>query len=556
MKKIISVLLSLTMLVSLAGCSGNYIDDNGGITKLSANEANATLSSMLTKVKVTEGNPQVDLDTNEKYIEELPDIDSTYKFTLNGTAECNIEIWTTSEKCGEGNDGWLNKVGESFNNQRNRLSNGKTVSVSIRKVDSVAGLDYIVHGRIPDAWNPSSNLLGNMAESKGIQLNTVTDRLVGNTAGVLMKRSTYDTYTAAHGDVTMRGLVDAVNAQEIVMGLTNAYTSATAMNILAELLTSMNPEAPLSDETEAAFLEFQKNVPPPAYTTAQMRESAKKGFIDVMAMEAQGYSNEPTLSDYVFTPMGVRHDNPVYTFPSVSAERQEALNMFVNYAKNADNQKLASQMGFNQHDEYAGAKAWSGSDLYRAQAMWKKTKSGGKANIAVFVADVSGSMSGQRIFSLRDSLLNSMQYISEDSEIGLVSFSDDVCIELPIDKFEGAHRGKFQSAVKNLTPKNSTHMYSGILVAIDMIQKQKQIEPDANYMIFVLSDGANTGGVSESIVSQLVVSYGIPVHCIGYSADADMGTLKKLASYTEGFSEQVTEENVIYNMRNIFNSQM
>ena len=55
----------------------------------------------------------------------------------------------------------------------------------------------------------------------------------------------------------------------------------------------------------------------------------------------------------------------------------------------------------------------------------------------------------------------------------------------------------------------------------------------------------------------MIASYGIPVHTIGYElGDAGTDELKRLASYTEGFAISVNEENVIYNMRNMFNSQM
>ena len=278
-----------------------------------------------------------------------------------------------------------------------------------------------------------------------------------------------------------------------------------------------------------------------------------------MTMEAQAIANEPTLSNYIFYPIGVRHDNPIYSFNNIAGDNNkvEALNKFIEFATNDANQNLATKMGFNQYNEYSGSEdIWSGDELYRAQALWKKNKSGGKTNVAVFVSDCSGSMKGTKMESLKLSLLNGMQYISTDSEIGLVSFSDDVIIELPIGKLEGIHRSKFQSAVKNMSIRGNTHIYSGTLVAIKMIQDYKQKNPNANFMIFVLSDGENTGGVSEQIVAQLIKSYGITVHCIGYGSDADMDSMKRLASYTEGFSEQINEDNVIYNMKNIFNSQM
>jgi Ca-activated chloride channel family protein len=150
-----------------------------------------------------------------------------------------------------------------------------------------------------------------------------------------------------------------------------------------------------------------------------------------------------------------------------------------------------------------------------------------------------------------------MQYISEDAEIGLVSYSDKVTIELPIGRFEGQHRGRFQSAVKSLQTRGGTYTNSGIVIAIDMIRRhQAETDMDANYMIFVLSDGESTGGVSNNITAQLIVHYAVPVHTIAYGVDASPAEMQQLAGYTEGFSVAVDEENVIYNLRNMFNSQM
>jgi len=291
-----------------------------------------------------------------------------------------------------------------------------------------------------------------------------------------------------------------------------------------------------------------------------MRESAKRGFISVMVMERQAYINEPTLSaDFEFTPFGVRHDMPVYKFEDTPAQVSEVIDLWCNFISNDESQKLGTDMGFNGFDDYKydGVKL-SGTELFNAQALWKANKSGGRPTVAVFVADTSGSMDGSRITALRESMLNSMQYIGEDAEIGLVSYSDQVTVELPIGRFEGAHRGKFQAAVKSLRAAGQTHTYSATLVGIDMIREhQKNSSVEHHYMLFVLSDGLNNGGVSEDIAAQLVASYGIPVHTIGYELCADgLDELRRLASYTEGFAISVNEDNVIYNMRNMFNSQM
>ena len=124
---------------------------------------------------------------------------------------------------------------------------------------------------MPDAWNPSSNLLGKMAESKGVQINTVCDRLVGNVAGVLMDKSQEELLINDYGDTSINSIVQAVLDGKTTFSMTNAYTSATAINSLMSILSVMDSDNPLSTEAENKFSDFQQKVPPPAYTTAQMR---------------------------------------------------------------------------------------------------------------------------------------------------------------------------------------------------------------------------------------------------------------------------------------------
>ena len=86
-----------------------------------------------------------------------------------------------------------------------------------------------------------------------------------------------------------------------------------------------------------------------------------------MTMEAQAIANEPTLSNYIFYPIGVRHDNPIYSFNNIAGDNNkvEALNKFIEFATNDANQNLATKMGFNQYNEYSGSEdIWSGDELY------------------------------------------------------------------------------------------------------------------------------------------------------------------------------------------------
>ncbi|MDR1674830.1 MAG: lipoprotein, partial [Oscillospiraceae bacterium] len=154
-KKLQGILISaLVFTLVLTGCSSiseNY-SDGTDIIKLSEEDADDTLASWIKKLNPKRYDPPVDLDTTDKYIEELPDIDTTFKFSVTGNRLVNVEIWASTEKSGEGNDGWINRVAESFNNQNYTLADGRTVSVSIRSIDAGNSLDYITKGKnIPDA---------------------------------------------------------------------------------------------------------------------------------------------------------------------------------------------------------------------------------------------------------------------------------------------------------------------------------------------------------------------------------------------------------------------
>lgn len=61
----------------------------------------------------------------------------------------------------------------------------------------------------PDVYIPSSYAWGEMLKAKGIGAIKLTDRLIGNTAGILMEPNTYADFTAKYGDVTMDKVLEA-----------------------------------------------------------------------------------------------------------------------------------------------------------------------------------------------------------------------------------------------------------------------------------------------------------------------------------------------------------
>jgi Ca-activated chloride channel family protein len=399
---------------------------------------------------------------------------------------------------------------------------------------------------------------GEMLVANGIKTTKLADRVAGNTAGILMSKSVYDSYTEKYGEVTMDGVLKAAIAGDMVFAYTNPYTSATGMNILCSMLYAFDNTNPLSDSAVDQLVQYQNNAPTAAYTTSILKESAAKGIIDAMVMEEQTYINTPELKNYVYTPAGVRHDHPVYAFPWTDDEEMEVAKMFVDFCLSSDSQTMATERGFNLHEDYVSENyGMTGSDFLSAQKVWKTNKNGTRPTIAVFVTDISGSMNGTRIKSLKNSLLNTMQYIDSSSYIGLVSYSDKVYINLPIAQFDNKQRAYFSGAVKDLDVGGQTATYDAVLVGMQMLVEKSKEVPDANMMLFVLSDGAQNAGYELKRITPIVGGLGISVYTIGYEMnDSDKADLKSLSEINEAVCIDADTDDIVNELRNLFNVNM
>jgi Ca-activated chloride channel family protein len=555
MKKQFALISALALVVILlTGCSSGNTQQAG----LTSDQAVETLNALLTKVGVSTVAPRLDIsDTSlTNAADELPDI-SNYPLSVWGSGAIDVEIVASTEKAGSGMDGWLNLVADNFN-KSNFTLNGKTVSVSIRPIASGLATEYILTGKhVPPAFTPTNELWAEMLASRGIPFELVEKRIAGNTAGILMSKKAYADFTSKNGEVTLEKILNAVLNGNLLLGYTNPYASSTGLNILTAMLQAFDPGDPLSAAAVAKLQAFQTQVPPVAYTTAQMRESAKKGILDAMIMEYQAYSIEPTLSDYVFTPFGVRHDNPVYAMGGISDDQKAVLKMFTDYCLQPQSQSDAKRYGFNALDDYPGQELnLKGAQLFAAQKVWKENKDGGQPVVAVFVADTSGSMDGTPIKELKDSLLNAAQYIGEGNYIGLISYSDSVYINLPIGEFTGKQKAYFNGAVKDLSAGGGTATYDAVLEGVKLLLNKKAELPNAKLMLFVLSDGVQNRGYNIDQITPVVQGLSIPIHTIGYGGSADMTGLTALSNINEASSTKADESNVVYNLRNIFNSQI
>ncbi len=497
----------------------------------------------------------VEYTENDTKAEELPTLDDK-DITVKATTDLYAEVWSSPEKAGQGTDGWLREMAEEFN-KSGATVDGKAASVQVRSMSSGLGVDYIATGKeSPAGYTPSNMLFVNLLSGRGVKTDVVRERMVGNVAGILLDKEHYDALIKKHGSADLKAVTEAVGAGELTMGYTNPFTSSTGLNFLVSTLLRYDASNPLSDKATEGFRQFQSNVPFVALTTVQMRDAAERGSLNGFVTEWQLYTNDPTLSNnYTFVPFGYRHDNPLVACPSASEQQRKILEQFAQYCDD-NGQDLAKRYGFNGKDDYVSeVPEIDGETLVAAQELYKKNKDTGRPVVAVFVADVSGSMSGSPLAELQNSLINSMRYINNDNYVGLVSYSDYVSIDVPIAKFDLNQQALFKGAVENLRAGGGTATFDGIIVAADMVQKAIANTPDAKPMIFVLSDGESGEYVVPfDAMSEVIGGLHIPVYTIGYNANIE--ALQQISSINEAASIDASTDDVTYQLRNLFNANM
>ena len=552
------ILLALAVVVLAAIFGGLFVSRNlGKSTKTVSRESSQrTLEKMIDHIEPQQGTPTkgtVEYAEEDTTFQELPELKDD-SIVVNPTGSNVAEIFASSEKTGSGRDGFLREMASSYNAQKIEV-NGQPAAIRLRTVSSGQQVDYVASGKyIPDGISPSNDLFIRMLEAKGTDVQVISDSLVENYAGIVMPKKVYNDIKETYNGVDVKTIAQAVSDEMIVMGYTNPFTSAAGMNFLVTLLDSYDSGSILSEKATAGFSSFQTKIPFVSMTTGQMRNAAERGTFDAFVSEYQTYLSDANLSQkYEFVPYGYRHNNPLVAV-SGDANKQAILESFAAFCKE-NGAKLAEQDGFNRvPDGYMEmATEYKGDDLIAAQKLYKENKDPVPI-VCVFVADVSGSMDGESLNMLKDSLINSMQYINTDNYIGLVSYSDDVTIELPIEKFDMNQQSLFKGTVENLWATGGTATFDAVCVALDMIEKQMETVPEAKPIVFVLSDGETNRGYSLQEIEGVVTGLKVPVYTICYNGD--IAAMEELSGINEGVNINANTEDVTYQLRQLFNASM
>lgn len=539
---------------------GLFLFRNFGKSDREIDSANAVatidgLYDQLAPRTATPTKAAIDVDDTLDEAEELPDIE-TCVVTVEGGAGAT-EIWSSGEKSGSGTDGWMRELSEAYNAE-GRTVEGGAASIRLRTVSSGLAVDYIASGKAkPAGYTPSNELWVRLLGARGVSSEVISERTVGNLAGIAITNEKRDEMASKYGSTDLKAITDAVAAGELTLGYTNPNTSAAGLNLLAATLDRYDMQDPLSDAAVQGFTAFQANIPFVAMTTQQMRDAAQRGSLDAFVTELQVYNLDRDLQrTHAFLPFGWRHDNPLVAVAGVSAHDRAVLADFASYLA-TEGKSLADSYGFNGMDSYDSESAMpEGATLLHELETYKHAKDAGSTVVAVFVCDVSGSMEGEPISTLQSSLINAMRYIGTNNYVGLVSFNEDVTINLPVAKFDINQQALFKGAVQSLRAIGNTATIDGIVVGAKLAHDMAAEIPGAKPMLFVLSDGQQTTGYFLSDVEDALKALRVPVYTIAYGEYADVNSLNAISSINEAAVINASTDDVAYQLKALFQANV
>ncbi|HCL57772.1 MAG TPA: hypothetical protein DHW82_12300 [Spirochaetia bacterium] len=549
-------------LAVISGCGGYENKTEQELIELSR-------EALKNDIFIQENIPSQIVPKNIENISNLPKLDT---ITLYGETPDNdpnsiyIEVATSTEKgVNEYQDLMLYAV-KKFNDKRETI-NGKTVKIGLRSIASGTAYEMISAGVYkPNGYTPANPLWIELLRYKGVDT-AYLGSVVNNPPGLVMKRERYEKLEEEYKKVDFNLIMELTMQGKIFPGYPSPYSSSTALNFLYSILYEaakkqnqiLSAELITNEIIASAFTEFQKSVKVIGPTTTYLREIFEKygdNSINCFPVEKQdlyvlkknGKLDENAL---VFIPFGkIEHNNPLVSLPWNTKEENEALASFYQYLRSAEIQRHAQNIGFEApNNQFSGLP--DGKLLMTAQSLWKNYKDAGRKVYSVFVVDRSGSMNGEPLLEVKKAMFFSAQYIKRSSEIGLISFSDDITIHLPINEYNNLQQGKYLTAIDDITAGGQTFLFESVLQASLMLEEKKKQDPKGKFYIFLLTDGLALNNNRLSLVVQMVKKSGITVIPVAYNL-SDVNELNALAEANESSIISGKPEDIISKLQMLF----
>lgn len=155
----------------------------------------------------------------------------------------------------------------------------------------------------------------------------------------------------------------------------------------------------------------------------------------------------------------------------------------------------------------------------------------------VCVIDRSGSMSGEKIKLVKDSLKYLVSILEPSDRLALVTFENNAQTLNNFLAMTESNKETIRPLIESIPASGGTNIHVGLETAMLLLKKRKYKNKVSS--IFLLSDGQdnNTGEVLpklEKTMQDLKLDQSFTINTFGYGADHDPETMKRIAEITDG----------------------
>lgn len=523
--------------------------------------------------------------------------------TQEPTADIPVDAVVVTIASSNTKQNWLDLVSSDFNDAQVTTSSGKPIVIEVEHVTSGGSMNAILDGSsMPTVWSPGvdswvqqANDVWQQRANKPITSSSCPST-VYSPLGFAMWRPMaevlgwpdepvgWDTIVALAEDPDGWASYGRPEWGTFQFGHTHpAYSNSGLLSMTSFVYGVLGREADLtakdvySPKVETAMYALEQ-------TTSRYGREAPV-LLELMAREGPGYLHAVTAPEAdtlrFYTERRDEYELPLaFIIPSggtiwanhpycildntewVTAEQAEAATIFRDYLLAKEQQALAIDSFMRPLDSsiplHAPLSLENGTDprvtpdtvsalsspdaeLSRAIIdMFYTTKR--KATILI-VIDVSTSMRGKKIETVRTATTEFLSRLDANDEVGLLVFADRITTIAEPDRV-GDVVESLRPRVQGLVAQGSTNLHQAVCEAVAQVEalRTEDLAADESrlYGIVLLSDGEDTiGEISENRMLETCLPNnaevdGIKIFPIAFGTDADEDVLQRIATATAG----------------------
>ncbi|CAD8151941.1 unnamed protein product [Paramecium pentaurelia] len=148
------------------------------------------------------------------------------------------------------------------------------------------------------------------------------------------------------------------------------------------------------------------------------------------------------------------------------------------------------------------------------------------------VIDKSGSMSGQKIMSVQQSLVQLLDFLSEKDRLCLIVFDGRAQRHTSLRTLTQDNKKYFKNAIAAIQAGGSTNIAAGTEIAFKQIEERKMKNQVTS--IFLLSDGQDSGAAQRIQQQKDKIEDVVTIHSFGYGSDHDAALMSSICKVGQG----------------------